>query len=218
VSIDDVGVKKQKETGRSSEKKRKEKREYAHNTIAHVEKEDSRYILNGSSTEQVLKVLVAFLLYNGLFKGHYLQFFVDGTRSLQGAILNIFQWLTHVRIILDWYHLKKKCEYELSLVLKGSKIKKAVFERLLPLLWLGKVDAAIEYVRNISPENFKNGQSVERLVGYFERNREYIPCYALRHKLKLRNSSNKGEKANNLCVASRQKHTSASRKNSEFRI
>jgi len=92
------------------------------------------------------------------------------------------------------------------LVLKGSKIRNAVLEQLLPILWLGKVDVAIEYVRNISPENLKTGQSVERLIGYFECNREYIPCYALRHKLGLRNSSNKGEKANDLCVASRQKH------------
>jgi hypothetical protein len=210
VSIDDVGVKKQKENGRSPAKKRKETREYVHNTIAHVEKENSRYILNGSSTEQVLKLLVAFLLHNGLFKGHYLQFFIDGARSLQAAILNMFQWLPHVRIILDWYHLKKKCEYELSLVMKGSKIRNAVLEQLLPILWLGKVDVAIEYVRNISPENLKTGQSVEGLIGYFERNREYIPCYALRHKLGLRNSSNKGEKANDLCVASRQKHNGMS--------
>lgn len=210
VAIDDVGVKKQKENRRSPAKRRKETREYVHNTIAHIEKEDNRYVLNGSGTKQVLKLLIAFLLYNGLLKGHYLQFFVDGARSLQAAIVNMFQWLPHVRIILDWYHLKKKCEYELSLALKGSKVRNAVLEQLLPLLWLGKVDAAIEYVRNISLKNLKTGQSVERLVGYFERNREYIPCYALRHKLGLCNSSNKGEKANDLCVASRQKHNGMS--------
>ncbi len=67
VSIDDVGVKKQKETGRSPAKHRKEKREYVHNTIAHVEKEKQRYILNGSSTPHVLKLLIAFLLYNSTF-------------------------------------------------------------------------------------------------------------------------------------------------------
>ena len=34
----------------------------------------------------------------------------------------------------------------------------------------------------------------------------YIPCYALREALDLQNSSNPGEKANDLCVAARQKH------------
>ena len=52
--------------------------------------------------------------------------------------------------------------------------------------------------------------AIDRLIGYFERNREYIPCYALRKKLDLRNSSNKGEKANDLAVSKRQKHNGTS--------
>lgn len=210
VSIDDVGVKKQKETGRSTAKPRKEKREYVHNTIAHVEKKDCRYVLNGSSTPHVLKLLIAFLLYNHLLRGHHLQFFVDGARSLQACLVSLFQWLPHVRIILDWYHLKKKCEYELSLVLKGAKIRNTILDQLLPLMWLGKLDDAIAFLQQIQPEKVKSGQSVDRLIGYFERNRDYIPCYALRKQLGLRNSSNRGEKANDLCVAERQKHNGMS--------
>ncbi len=210
VSIDDVGVKKQKETGRSSAKHRKEKREYVHNTIAHVEKENQCYVLNGTSTPHVLKMLIAFLFYNNLIAGHHLLFFVDGARSLHGCLINMFQWLPHVRIVLDWYHLKKKCEYELSLTLKGSKVRNAILEQLLPLLWLGKLNDAITLLQHIQPEKIKPGQSVDRLVGYFERNRDYIPCYALRKQLGLRNSSNKGEKANDLCVANRQKHNGMS--------
>jgi hypothetical protein len=38
----------------------------------------------------------------------------------------------------------------------------------------------------------------------------YIPCYALRKKLGLRVSSNRGEKANDLVVAQRQKHNGMS--------
>lgn len=210
VSIDDVGVKKQKETGRTTEKHRKEKREYVHNTIAHVEKKDQSYVLNGTSTPHVLKMLIAFLFHNQLISGHHLQFFVDGARSLQLCLVNMFQWLPHVRIILDWYHLKKKCEYELSLVLKGSKIRNKILDELLPILWLGKLDVAIAFLQRIDSTQVKSGQSVDRLIGYFERNRDYIPCYALRKQLGLRNSSNKGEKANDLCVADRQKHNGMS--------
>ena len=210
VSIDDVGVKKQKETGRSPAKHQKEKREYVHNTIAHVEKENQRYVLNGSATPHVLKLLIAFLLNNRLIVGHHLLFFVDGARSLHSCLINMFQWLPHVRIVLDWYHLKRKCEYELSLVLIGSKVRKVILEQLLPLLWLGRLDDAITLLQQIQPKKMKPGQSVDRLVGYFERNRDYIPCYALRKQLGLRNSSNKGEKANDLCVANRQKHNGMS--------
>lgn len=210
VSIDDVGVKKQKETGRSPAKHRKGKREYVHNTIAHVEKENQCYVLNGSSTPHVLKLLIAFLLYNQLIVDHHLLFFVDGARSLHACLINMFKWLPHVRIVLDWYHLKKKCKYELSLVAKGSKVRNAILEQLLPLLWLGKLNDAITLLQQLQPEKMKSGQSVDRLVGYFERNRDYIPCYALRKQLGLRNSSNKGEKANDLCVANRQKHNGMS--------
>lgn len=38
----------------------------------------------------------------------------------------------------------------------------------------------------------------------------YIPCYALRKKLGLRNSSNRGEKSNDLTVSERQKHNGMS--------
>jgi hypothetical protein len=210
VSIDDVGVTKQKETGRSPAKPRKEKREYVHNTIAHVEKENQHYVLNGTSTPHVLKLLIAFLLYNQLIVGHHLLFFADGARSLHACLLNMFKWLPHVHIVLDWYHLKRKCECELSLVLKGTKIRNAVLEQLLPLLWLGKLNDAIAFLQQLQPKKMKAGQSVNRLVGYFERNRDYIPCYALRKQLGLRNSSNKGEKANDLCVADRQKHNGMS--------
>jgi hypothetical protein len=206
VSIDDVGVKKQKETGRSVSKLPKESREYVQNTIAHIEKEDRRYILNGTSTGHVLQLLIAFLLYNNLLRENYLVFFVDGARSLQATILTMFQWFGNFRVILDWYHLEKKCEYELSLALRGIKIRKKILEELLPLLWLGKIDDAITFLRSIPTESLKTGQSTDRLIGYFERNRANIPCYALRKKLGLRNSSNKGEKANDQCVASRQKH------------
>ncbi len=80
-----------------------------------------------------------------------------------------------------------------------------MLSRLLTLLWRGRGDAAIAYLRDLDPEKIKPGQSVVTLIGYFERNRDYIPCYVLRKQLGLRNSSNREEKANDLCVAGRQK-------------
>ena len=46
----------------------------------------------------------------------------------------------------------------------------------------------------------------EELIGYLERNRPNIPCYAVRKRLGLRNSSQLGEKMNDVVVADRQKH------------
>jgi hypothetical protein len=209
ISIDDVSVKKQKETGRTSKKTNKDCKEYIYNTIAHIENKGKRYILNSVNTVAMIPLLVAFLIHNQLL-GCQITFFVDGARSLHSALLDGFSWLKSYNIILDWYHLKKKCEYELSLALKGNKHKKAVLEELLPVLWLGKIDAAITILRNLEPEIIKSDHNIERLIGYYERNINLIPCYALRKKLGLRISSNKGEKANDLVVSDRQKHNGMS--------
>lgn len=45
-----------------------------------------------------------------------------------------------------------------------------------------------------------------QLTDYIGRKQEDIACYAFRHKLGLRVSSNRVEKANDLLVAKRQKH------------
>ena len=43
-------------------------------------------------------------------------------------------------------------------------------------------------------------------MAYLDKNRGMIPVYAVRRELGLRNSSNRGEKANDVLVAARQKH------------
>jgi len=209
ISIDDVGVKEQKETGRSTKRPRKLKRKYVHNTIAHIESSGMEYVLNARNTVAMIPILIAFLV-NNVLLGKYVQFYVDGARTLQSAIFAGFAWLKSFGLILDWYHLKKKCEMELSLALKGSQIRNEVLELILPQLWLGKIDTAIKMLRDISESNLKKGKDTETLIGYFERNRAFIPCYALRKKLNLRNSSNRGEKENDLIVADRQKHNGMS--------
>ena len=228
VSLDDVGAKKKKlnrvrktkateagelpktadstEESLPFEKAAKKPREYVHNTIAHIETTHGQYILDGHGTVDVLRLLIAFLLHTKVLYGYSLQFFVDGQRTLQAAIVERLAWFTQKRIILDWFHLREKCSKELSTVLQGRVIRNKVLGHLLPLLWMGRLDRAIDYLRSLDSKSVKHGYSVEGLIGYFERNRAYIPCYALRKQLGLRNSSNRGEKANDLCVAGRQKH------------
>ena len=69
---------------------------------------------------------------------------------------------------------------------------------------------AITYLRGLNEDVIKNQAEIERLIGYFERNKGFIPYYALRQKLGLRVSSNLVEKANDLVVSDRQKHNGMS--------
>jgi hypothetical protein len=131
---------------------------------------------------------------------------VDGLRSLQSAILIFFSWHPNLTLLLDWFHVVKKFKEGLSLACKGREIRNRHLKKLLTLLWFGLIDKAQAYLAAIPVSDIKDGKMIIQLIGYLERNRKLIPCYAMRSKLKLPNSSNPVERCNNLVTAKRQKH------------
>ncbi len=210
ISIDDVNVKKQEEFRPGGIKSERGKRKYIHNTIAHVSKADAgKYVLNGPGTKNVLRFLTAFLLHNDL-TGDRIQFFTDGHRVLNDSIFKRFSWHKNIGIILDWYHLEKKCKEQLSLALKGRFIRNEILDKLKPLLWYGLIDEAVNHLEAIDPDSIKKIETRDKLIEYLRRNKPHIPCYAVRKELGLCNSSAIGEKMNDLVVSSRQKHNGMS--------
>jgi hypothetical protein len=167
------------------------------NTVVHIQNEEAKtYMLNTSNIAQMMPIVLAFLLSNELLsKPGSLVFFTDGARDLRSAIQGTFSFIAF-KIILDWYHLEKKCKELLSMAISGKEAKKQLLAALLARLWLGKVDQAIKLLQEVSPELIKNQKELDNLVNYFHRNNSCIPCYALRQKLGLRTSSNPVEKAN----------------------
>ncbi|WP_319576500.1 hypothetical protein [uncultured Desulfobacter sp.] len=210
ISIDDVHVKKQEEFRPGGIKSERGKRKYIHNTIAHISKaEVGTYVLNGPGTKDVLLFLTAFLFHNGLI-GNRIQFFTDGHKTLNNSIFKGFSWYKNIGIILDWYHLEKKCKEQLSLALKGRNIRNETLDTLKPLLWHGLTDKAVAHLESIGKDSIKKIESLDKLMEYLKRNKPYIPCYAVRKELNLCNSSAIGEKMNDLVVSSRQKHNGMS--------
>jgi hypothetical protein len=211
ISVDDVLCKKQKVSGRKKGSPPKKKKEWAKNTVAHIQSgKGETYTVTTATIAQMMIVVLAFLLSNGLiFLPGLVVFFTDGAQDLLSAIQKVFAFLPF-KIILDWYHLDKKCQQRLSMAMKGKQMRNTVLEKLLTLLWIGKVDLAIDYLRSLHPDDVKDADQIEKLIGYFSRNMSFIPCYALRQKLGLRVSSNPVEKANDLLVSNRQKHNGMS--------
>jgi hypothetical protein len=207
ISIDDVGVTKQKEH-RKPPHNLKKKKERVQNTVAHIQYEDKVYVITGSNLFCTLKFILSFLLNNDLLKYH-LVFFTDGQRSLKNMIFSFFQW-RNITLILDWYHITKKIKELLSMGLKNKIFKIEVAKMLEHLLWNGCVDRTIEYLDNIDEKEIKNMKVITDLKGYFERNRKHIPCYSVRKELGLKNSSNSVEKMNDNLVAQRQKNNGMS--------
>jgi len=204
TSIDDVNVKKQKEDREKCASAEEQKKKYVHNTVAHVEKSGLKYVLNGYGIKSVLCFLLALILHNGLW-GDRFQFFTDGHTILNDSILKFFCWYKNIGIILDWYHLEKKCKETLSLAMKGRALRNKLLDELMPLLWYGLTDKAKALLEGIDETSVKNHEQLEKLIAYLERNKPYIPCYEIRKELGLRNSSAIGEKMNDLVVSDRQK-------------
>ena len=164
ISVDDVCCKKQKAEGRKKGSAPKEKREMVNNTVAHIQSGASKtYTLNTSSIAQMMIIVLAFLLQNGLLSlPGPVVFFTDGARDLRSAIQNMFSFLPF-KIILDWYHLEKKCKDLLSMAINGKQIKQQTLTEVLAWLWLGKVERAVKVLRDVSEHTIKNKKETRKL-------------------------------------------------------
>jgi len=216
ISADEVGVKRQTENRPPEEGKKQPKR--VENTVIHIEMSNktddpkvsssSSYLLNSSTVSGAFRLLLGFLCMNGLL-GKTMVFFVDGAKNLNTTITNMFNFV-HIKIILDWYHLRKKMEETMSLICNNTVYRNEMLQKIMPELWRGNVTKALTILKSIDMSMVKNITSLNYLTGYLERVRVNIPNYMLRAELGLRNSSNRGEKSNDLIVANRQKHNGMS--------
>ncbi|MDR2856011.1 MAG: hypothetical protein LBV40_07690, partial [Methanomicrobiales archaeon] len=120
ISADGISVKRQTKW-RPRSKQEKEQHKRVNNTVVHVEKDGRYFVLHSGTVLGAFKQLASFLLRNK-FLEKQLAFFVDGARDLNSMIHNMFRGL-NIKIILDWYHLEKKCLEQLSMALKGRKIR-----------------------------------------------------------------------------------------------
>lgn len=204
IAIDDVTPKRQNQKRTKGGSDEPRKRKYVHDTIIRIDFQGKNYTLCALGLNSALKYLIAFLLNNGMQDRRF-QFFTDGHTALNNTILSSFSWKLDLGLILDWYHLTKKCKEQLSLALNGRKIRNEVLVDLMPLLWHGLTPQALVLLNALGEDKIRNKSKLEKLIAYLERNSGYIPCYAVRKKLGLCNSSSIGEKMNDLIVSKRQK-------------
>ena len=207
ISIDEVGVKHQKEKRKQAVGKQGV---YVWNTVAVVQSAGGNYTLTGKDTGSVFRNLLAYLLSNQLLENRNLVFFTDGAKNIQKQIETYFAFHPYI-IILDWYHLKKRCQEYLSMSVRdGKEQRNAILQKLLRILWAGNVTQAAVYLRGLDKAVLRPVNRINNLCSYFDKHCQHIPCYALRRRLGLRISSNRVEKANDLVVAQRQKHNGMS--------
>ena len=208
ISIDDIGVKHQKEYRKRGEKK---VAKYVENTLIHIQSDKGKYTITTIGMRKAFTMLVAFLLSNGLMENTRLIFLSDGATCIKDYIEEFFGFREYT-LILDWLHLKKKCKEYLSMAVKGKdkEERQKITKGLLHILWAGNTDNAIAYLSGLEQRNIKNPARLEQLKDYLGRKKPNIHCYALRAAFGLRTSSNTVEKDNDINIAQRQKHNGMS--------
>lgn len=115
----------------------------------------------------VFKSVLAFLLVNSLLSRE-LVFLTDGAQDIRSHIQSVFQFHPYT-IILDWFHLKKRCQEWLSMAIRGKDRRNAILEKLLRYLWVGDVVSASGYLASLDPADIKNRKWLDDLLGYFQK-------------------------------------------------
>ncbi len=129
----------------------------------------------------------------------------DGAHWIREFYMECLSYIKHAELILDWYHLAKKCKDLCCMIAKGREAKNALLNLLKPKLWYGKVADALSLLEAYRPQT-KNEKRLDELIGYLRKHQTEIPDYHQRRIHCQFNGSGHVEKANDLLVARRQKH------------
>jgi hypothetical protein len=185
------------------EVRRPEKKRRLYIRTARVDTPQGFRYLSGNA-EGVLNQLYLFLiLCGGLNK--WVLLLGDGARWIRDFFTDRLKQFAHKELILDWYHLRKKC-YELtSMICRGRKAKASLMSRLIPCLWRGQVKQAISHLESYRIE-CRNETRLNELIQYLSAREPYICNYRERRIKRIYIGSGLVEKANDLIVARRQKH------------
>jgi hypothetical protein len=154
---------------------------------------------------QFLLVLTAFTLLC-VAQNRSLQVIADGARWIRAWFVEISQSVGNCCLILDWFHLQKRCTELCSMICRGIKARKLFLKPLMGALWRCDVDAALSMAEGYR-EQAKNLERLDILLQYLLDRRPYLADYHARRITCQYNWSCHVEKDNDLIVAQRQKNT-----------
>lgn len=128
----------------------------------------------------------------------------DGAKWIRAWVVSLHQRWPATRMILDWFHLRKRCSEWASMFCRGRRAKKTLLRTVYRHLWRGEVDAAIACLEASRPEA-RTTEWLDKLIGYLDARRPFIPDYGDRRRTSQYIGSGQAEKGNDQIVAQRQK-------------
>jgi hypothetical protein len=161
----------------------------------------TRYV--SGTGETFLTVLLAVVLLCAS-RDQRLLVLADGARWIRAWVVSLQERWPATRLILDWFHLRKRCSEWASMFCCGRHAKKALLRTVYRQLWRGEVDAAIASLEAYRPEA-RQAEWLDKLISYLDERRPFIPDYGERRRTREYIGSGQVEKANDQIVAQRQK-------------
>jgi hypothetical protein len=125
----------------------------------------------------------------------------DGAKDIRRRLNSVFGG--QIIIILDWYHLNKKIWLFMTMIAQNKAQKLEDGKNIVHLLWEGRTDEAIAYLKNMAP---KNKEKHKELIIYLENHKEEIINYKKRKHANKTIGSGRAEKGVDMVVAQRQKN------------
>jgi len=162
----------------------------------------TRY-LSGTGPALLQHVLVVLLICVGHWPA--LLVITDGARWIRTWYAHIQAQFPQGRMLLDWWHLRKRCGELASMICRGRTAKAHLLRSVYRHLWHGDVPAAVRVLETYRPEAKDPGR-LDELIAYLQARAPYIPSYRERRRTQQYIGSGPVEKANDLLVARRQKH------------
>jgi len=107
-------------------------------------------------------------------------------------------------LLLDWYHLARKCADLGSTICRGGVARARLLRRLYRRLWRGDVTAAVA-VLEVHRFQAKKEEALDELIHYLQARAPSIPNYRERRRAQQYIGSGHVEKTTDLLVARRQK-------------
>jgi len=125
----------------------------------------------------------------------------DGAKAIRCQLETIFEH--PVPVILDWYHLEKKVWELMSMVARTKAEKEIHVAELLKLLWHGRADQALTYLR--TQVETKSEKWLSALITYVEKHQAEIIDYERRQDAGKPIGSGRMEKGVDQVIGARQK-------------
>ena len=159
--------------------------------------------LSGSPADVLQQLYLLLVLCGGI--NNKLTLLGDGARWISGFFTERLANWSSSEMILDWYHLAKKCSELTSMICNGIILKKSLLGKLICRLWIGDVESALSILQDYRPQA-KNLEALDTLITYLSNRKSFLPNYKQRRVNRQFIGSGFAEKANDLIVSRRQKH------------